>query len=217
MSAEAAPVVADTAAPEGMYYRVAANDGVEFKVSELAIQQSETLQRLVSTMCYTPEDVEKKDAIPIENIDGATLKLVFEWCEHHKGEAIPEDDDSVPKNVVIPEFDAKLMEIDNEQLFNLICAANYLNIKQLLNVSCKKVANMAKGKSPEELRVIFEIPTDEEDEAAEKAAKEAEEKAAKEAAEKKAAEKDTTAKGGEEKNAADKETEKDVQGTSESA
>ncbi|EGT35774.1 hypothetical protein CAEBREN_07406 [Caenorhabditis brenneri] len=214
MSAEAAPVVADAAAPEGMYYRIAGSDGVEFKVSELAIQQSETLNRLVTTMGYTAEDVEKKDAIPIENIDGATLKLVFEWCEHHKGEAIPEDDDSVPKNVVIPEFDAKLMEIDNMQLFHLICAANYLNIKQLLNVSCKKVANMAKGKSPEELRIIFEIPTDEEDEAAEKAAKEAEEKAAREAAEKKAAEKDTTAKNAEEKNAADKETEKDVQGTS---
>ncbi|EGT36437.1 hypothetical protein CAEBREN_19551 [Caenorhabditis brenneri] len=213
MSAETAPVVADAAAPEGMYYRIAGSDGVEFKVSELAIQQSETLNRLVTTMGYTAEDVEKKDAIPIENIDGATLKLVFEWCEHHKGEAIPEDDDSVPKNVVIPEFDAKLMEIDDDRLFNLICAANYLNIKQLLNVSCKKVANMAKGKSPEELRIIFEIPTDEEDEAAEKAAKEAEEKAAEEAAEKKAAEvKDAASEV-----VAKEEAEKDKQGTSDSA
>ena len=99
MSAEAAPVVPDAAAPEGMYYRVAGNDGMEFKVSELAIQQSETLQRLVSTMCYTPEDVEKKDAIPIENIDSATLKLVFEWCEHHKGEAIPEESFRMFRNV----------------------------------------------------------------------------------------------------------------------
>ncbi|EGT33255.1 hypothetical protein CAEBREN_06894 [Caenorhabditis brenneri] len=212
MSAEAAPVVADASAPEGMYYRVAGNDGVEFKVSELAIQQSETLNRLITTMCYTAEDVEKKDAIPIENIDGATLKLVFEWCEHHKGEAIPEDDDSVPKNVVIPEFDAQLMEIDNERLFNLICAANYLNIKQLLNVSCKKVANMAKGKSPEEMRILFEIPTDEEDEAAEKAAKEAEEKAAKETAEKKSTDKNAA-----KEDVVEKVDEKDVQGTSDSA
>ncbi|EGT41358.1 hypothetical protein CAEBREN_05003 [Caenorhabditis brenneri] len=180
MSAKAAPLVADAPVEDGMYYRIESNDGVEFKVSELAIQQSETLNRLVTAMGYTAEDVETKDAIPIENIDGATLKLVFEWCEHHKGEAIPEEDDTVPKNVVIPEFDAKLMEIDNMKLFNLICAANYLNIKQLLNVSCKTVANMAKGKSPEELRILFDIPTDEEDEAAEKAAKEAEEKAAKE-------------------------------------
>ncbi|EGT46157.1 hypothetical protein CAEBREN_20945 [Caenorhabditis brenneri] len=215
MSAEAAPVVADAAAPaeEGMYYRVAGNDDVELKVSELAIQQSETLNRLISTMGYTLEDVKERPAIPIENIDGETLKLVFQWCEHHKGEPIPEDDDSVPKNVVIPEFDAKLMEIDDEKLFNLICAANYLNIKQLLNVSCKKVANMAKGKSPEELRILFEIPTDEEDEAAEKAAQEAQEKAAKEAAEKEAAEKEAA----NEKVDEEKDADKDVQGTSDSA
>ncbi|EGT33276.1 hypothetical protein CAEBREN_20393 [Caenorhabditis brenneri] len=188
MSAEAAPVVANAAAPDGMYYRIAGNDDVEIRVSELAIQQSETLQRLVTTMGYTAEDVEEKPAIPIENVDGDTLKLVFKWCEHHKGEPIPEDDDSVPKKVEIPEFDAKLMDITSEQLFNFICAANYLNIKKLLDVSCKKVADMVKGKSPEEMRVIFQIPTDEEDEAAEKAAQEAQEKADKEAAEK--AEKD---------------------------
>ena len=108
------------------------------------------------------------------------------------------------------------MEIDDTQLFNLICAANYLNIKQLLNVSCKKVANMAKGKSPEEMRILFEIPTDEEDEAAEKAAKEAEEKAAKEAAEKKAAENDTTDKDAAKEDVAEKVDEKDAQGTSDS-
>ncbi|EGT55870.1 hypothetical protein CAEBREN_12066 [Caenorhabditis brenneri] len=203
MSAEAAPVVANAAAPEGMYYRIAGNDDVEIRVSELAIQQSETLQRLVTTMGYTAEDVEQKPAIPIENVDGETLKLVFKWCEHHKGEPIPEDDDSVPKKVEIPEFDAKLMDITSEQLFNLICAANYLNIKKLLDVSCKKVADMVKGKSPEEMRIIFQIPTDEEDEAAEKAAQEAQEKADKEAAEKKAAE--------------EKDAKKDAQGTSSSA
>ncbi|EGT33250.1 hypothetical protein CAEBREN_05052 [Caenorhabditis brenneri] len=172
MSAEAAPLVADAPVEDGMYYRIESNDGVEFKVSELSIiQQSVILSLLVQN--YTLEDVRTRDAIHIEKFDSGTLQLVFEWCEHHKGEAIPEDDDSVPKNVEITEFDARLMEIDNEQLFHLICAANYLNIKQLLNVSCKKVANMAKGKSPEELRIIFEIPTDEEDEAEERAALEA--------------------------------------------
>ncbi|EGT41368.1 hypothetical protein CAEBREN_13630 [Caenorhabditis brenneri] len=163
MSAEAAPLVANAPVEDGMYYRIKSKDGVEFKVSRLAIQQSETLSHLVQN--YTLEDVETRDAVRIDEYDGETLKLVFEWCEHHKGEAIPEDDDdTVPENVVITEFDAKLMEIDDDRLFNLMCAANHLKIKQLIYVSCKKVANMAKGKSPEELGVIFSIPTDEEDE-----------------------------------------------------
>ncbi|EGT48185.1 hypothetical protein CAEBREN_03887 [Caenorhabditis brenneri] len=170
MSAEAAPLVADAPIEDGMYFRIKSKDGVEFKVSELAIQQSETLCHLFHAMDYTSEDVRTRAAIPLEDIDGETLKLVFKWCEHHKGAPIPVEDDADPKNVVIPEFDSKLMEIDDEQLFNLICAANYLNIKRLMNVACKKVSNMAKGKSPEELRIIYGIPTDEEDEAAKRAA-----------------------------------------------
>lgn len=42
-------------------------------------------------------------------------------------------------------------------LFHLIAAANYLDIKGLFAVACKTVANMMKGKSPEEIRKIFDI------------------------------------------------------------
>lgn len=45
-------------------------------------------------------------------------------------------------------------------LKTLLQAANYLDIKGLLDVTCKTVANMIKGKTPEEIRKTFNIKND---------------------------------------------------------
>jgi hypothetical protein len=46
------------------------------------------------------------------------------------------------------------ISVDQEMLFEIILAANYLDIKPLLDVGCKTVANMIKGKTPEEIRKV---------------------------------------------------------------
>jgi len=59
-------------------------------------------------------------------------------------------------------------DVDQVSLFEIILAANYLQIEPLLDVSCKTVANMIKGKTPDEIRRTFNIKnefTPEEEEA----------------------------------------------------
>ena len=60
---------------------------------------------------------------------------VIEWCIHHRKdpEPIPEDaDDTRKKTTEISEWDQKFIQVDQEMLFEIILAANYLDIKPLL-------------------------------------------------------------------------------------
>ena len=52
------------------------------------------------------------------------------------------------------------MEKEQETLFDVILAANYLDIKGLLNVSCWKVGDMIRGKTPQQIRETFNIKAD---------------------------------------------------------
>ncbi|EGT46688.1 hypothetical protein CAEBREN_11080 [Caenorhabditis brenneri] len=157
-------------APE-LTYRVTSKEGKEFRVSEGAIEQCLTLHTMIAQLFYTPEDIETKDAFPIQNVSSKTLKLIFKWCEHNKGKPIKDENDLTPP--VVTPFDEELLKIDMDFLHEVIMAANFLNVAGLLDVACAKVAKMGEGLSPARMRVVFRVPTNEEDRAAQKAAADA--------------------------------------------
>jgi S-phase kinase-associated protein 1 len=61
---------------------------------------------------------------------------------------------------VVQEWYATFVGVDQEVLFELILAANYMDIKPLLDLTCATVASMIKGKTPEEIRKHFNIVND---------------------------------------------------------
>ena len=63
-------------------------------------------------------------------------------------------------DLVVQEWYANFIKIDQDTLFELILAANYMDIKPLLDLTCAAVASQIKGKSPEEIRKIFNIVND---------------------------------------------------------
>lgn len=69
----------------------------------------------------------------------AFIMKVLEYCEHHKDTPLPtvDDsnvDDSRKRTTDIGEWDQKFITVDQEMLFEIILAANYLDIKPLLYV-----------------------------------------------------------------------------------
>merc|ERR1712183_481792 len=71
-----------------------------------------------------------------------------------------DDEDRDKRTDDIDPWDQEFLKVDQGTLFELILAANYLDIKGLLDVCCKTVANMIKGKTPEEIRKTFNIKND---------------------------------------------------------
>jgi len=104
----------------------------------------------------------EEEIIPLPNVNSAILRKVILWATHHKDDApITEDDENKEKRTDdISSWDADFLKVDQGTLFELILAANYLDIKGLLDVTCKTVANMIKGKTPEEIRKTFNIKND---------------------------------------------------------
>jgi S-phase kinase-associated protein 1 len=53
------------------------------------------------------------------------------------------------------------MEVRMSLLFDVVLAANYLDVKGLLDLGCKTIANFMKDKSPQEIKETFRIPDSE--------------------------------------------------------
>jgi S-phase kinase-associated protein 1 len=129
------------------------NDNVKFKVDKEVAEKSVLIKNML-------EDIGDSDLpIPLPNVNSNILKKVIEWCKKYKDDHIIQDDQQ-NRNTDINEWDQKYMDVDQETLFDIILASNYLDIKALLDIGCKTVANMIKGKSAEEIRRTFNIVND---------------------------------------------------------
>ena len=102
------------------------------------------------------------EPLPLSKVNAEILRKVIQWATHHKDDPpAPEDDKNREKRTDdIDPWDQEFLKVDQGTLFELILAANYLDIKGLLDVTCKTVANMIKGKTPEEIRKTFNIKND---------------------------------------------------------
>ena len=105
-------------------------DGAEFKVEYQNAKKSKTVYDLV-------EDSGTEIPIPLSGVQSDVMKHIVTYLNNEK----------------IP-------EVDNTMLFNIILASNYMDIPELLDEMCQRVADMIKGKTPDEIRKIFNVEND---------------------------------------------------------
>ena len=109
------------------------------------------------------DDEDNVQEIPLPNVKAAVLRKVIEFCEHFLSEPMTEIEKPLKsQNMadVVQKWYADYVNLEQVLLFELILAANYMDIKPLLDLTCATVASMIKGKTPEDIRATFNITND---------------------------------------------------------
>jgi S-phase kinase-associated protein 1 len=140
--------------------KLKSSDGEIFDVDVEVAKASVTIKTMLEDLGIEEDD---QEVVPLPNVNSTILKKVVQWAQYHKDDPPPpgdEEENRERRTDDISQWDQDFLKVDQGTLFELIQAANYLDIKGLLDVTCKTVANMIKGKTPEEIRKTFNIKND---------------------------------------------------------
>jgi S-phase kinase-associated protein 1 len=118
---------------------------------------------LVKSMIKDDADADELVQVHLLELSVAVLEKVIQFMEHYLDHPMPEIEKPLTTNVMadlVGEWYATWVDVDQELLFNIILAANYLDVAPLLDMAIAKVATQVKGRSPEEVKALFRIEPD---------------------------------------------------------
>ena len=130
--------------------KLSTKDDQLFEVDrERMMSESEMVRELLNDIA------DDTATIPLMNVDGPTFAKVVEYLVLLTAKETEKWDEGTFKS-----REDEFVKVDQKVLFEMILAANYLNIKKLLDLCCLTVANMIKGKTPDEISKTFNIKND---------------------------------------------------------
>ena len=134
--------------------KLISNEGEEFEVEVAVAKKSEVIKEMLENCDDSGENV------PLPSVNSDQLRKVVQWLKHHRDDPLRSVDEKDYNCDNIPEWDKSFFNISQEELFDLILAANYLDIKDMLDLLAKSVANLMRGKTAQEIRDTFNIKCD---------------------------------------------------------
>merc|ERR1719471_296578 len=116
------------------------------------------LSKFVTTIL---EGDSEATTIEVRQVPAQTMERVIEYLQHHNGEepqALPCPVRSIHMaQIVSDKWDATWIDaMDKKSIFEVILAANYMDIKSLLHLGCAKIATLIKQLDQKEINRIIE-------------------------------------------------------------
>lgn len=130
-------------------------DGGVFDVNPAIAKDLETVQSFIDADSAAADDAV---LIPLPNVYSRELSKILDHCNsHHRFRSAGAGGDAAAAKRYDEEF---VKALSQEELKELILAANYLNVKELLDFLNQSVANLIENKSVEFVRKFFGVVND---------------------------------------------------------
>ena len=130
-------------------------EGEKIITTEKAVERSKLIKNLLQDY---PEEAE----IPLTEVTTETLKKIQEYLEHYQDkEPTPVQAPLISNDLKangISEWDLSFINIESSKVFELLTAANYMDIQCLLDLAAAKIASIIKGLTPEDINNKFKFP-----------------------------------------------------------
>jgi S-phase kinase-associated protein 1 len=130
-------------------------DGISYSVDINTVIHSLTIKNILDDLGY-----EGDVPIPIPTVNGDVLKKVLIFCDYIQHN--PEDTQHLEQwtedrtfIISLRQWFSDFISVDQKNLFEIILAANFLDIQLLLNLGTKYVASLIRNNTPDELKTLF--------------------------------------------------------------
>ena len=132
------------------------SDGEKVEISSKAVQRSVLVKGIIEDY---PDDPE----VPLNNVKSNILKKIKEYLEHYENSEPKEIRLPLPKKNfknIVDTWDYNFINLPNETIFEIMLAANFMDIKPLLDLTCAKIASEITGKNSQQIRDLFKMGKD---------------------------------------------------------
>jgi len=147
-------------ASEDVTVRLMSKEGECTEIPSTVAMMSELVRDMIDE---NDGDDDVTPEVPLPNVEASVLAKVVDFCVHYQGDPMNEIARPLKSAAIsdaVQEWYAEFVNVEQTELFDLISAANFMDIKPLLDLGCAAVACKIKEKSPEEIRRLYNMVND---------------------------------------------------------
>lgn len=140
-------------------------DGESFTV----VAEAAKLSKLVATIYDEEAPEDEVQDIPLPNVTKEVLKKITEFMNHFHADSDENKDRvrNIPKPImsnemkdIVPEWYAVFLKIPKQEVADILKAANYMNMTELVQLSCATISSWVKCMNPDQIKEVFGIKDD---------------------------------------------------------